>query len=357
MMNIKRFHPGVYLKDELEVLNMTASEFSLRTGISERTLSGLFNQNGSITFDIAYKLSNYFGNSISFWTNLQNSYDLYLRQEQEQNEIEEDWNLIKSNSLKNYLIYLKIIELNDEKKVVVQKTRNVLGVNNLIVLQKKDAFVNLKEQYVSHESNEFLKNFWIALSLNKGRRQNVNEYNKMKLKSKLKEIRSLTLLEPKDFVPRLINIFSECGISFVILPYLAKSNIYGITKWYNKDSALLAISNRGEKADMFWFTLFHEIAHVLMEHRREPLINEMNIEDVEANRLSEELLIKRSDWNKFILKGVFTKESIERFAKKIGILPCIVLGRLHKEKIIPYGVYDKDFNVSYRSIYEYYTNR
>ena len=74
----------------------------------------------------------------------------------------------------------------------------------------------------------------------------------------------------------------------------------------------------------------------------------------EANRLSEELLIKRSDWNKFILNGVFTKESIERFAKKIVILPCIVLGRLHKEKIIPYGVYDKDFNVSYRSIYEYY---
>ena len=109
MMNIKRFHPGVYLKDELEVLNMTASEFSVRTGISERTLSGLFNQKGSITFDIAYKLSNYFGNSISFWTNLQNSYDLYLRQEQEQNEIEEDWDLIKSNSLKNYLIDLKII--------------------------------------------------------------------------------------------------------------------------------------------------------------------------------------------------------------------------------------------------------
>ena len=54
---------------------------------------------------------------------------------------------------------------------------------------------------------------------------------------------------------------------------------------------------------------------------------------------------------------MFTKESIERFAKKIEILPCIVLGRLHKEKIIPYGVYDKDFNVSYRSIYEYYTNR
>lgn len=352
MVTIKRFHPGEYLKDELEAMDMTASEFSLRTGISERTLSGLFNEKGSITFDIAYKLSNYFGNSISFWTNLQNSYDLYLRQSQEQNEIEEDWDLIKSNSLKNYLLDLKIIELNDEKKTIVQKTRNVLGVNNLISLQKKDAFVRIKEQNTNHESNEFLKNFWIALSLNKGRKQNVNEYNKSKLKSQLNEIRCLTRQDPKEFIPKLVNIFSECGVSFVLLPYLSKSNIYGVTKWYNKDKVLLAISNRGEKADLFWFTLFHEVAHVLMEHRREPLISNENL-DEDANRLATDLLIKPSDWNKFIKKGDFTKKSIDAFANKVNILSCIVLGRLHKEKIIPYNYFNIDFNVSYKDIYQY----
>ena len=80
MANIKRFHPGVYIKENLIAMEMTAKEFSYRTGISERTLSSIINEKGSITFDVAYKLSLFFDNSINYWTNLQNQYDIYMFQ-------------------------------------------------------------------------------------------------------------------------------------------------------------------------------------------------------------------------------------------------------------------------------------
>ena len=51
MMNIKRFHPGLYIKESLSALEMTAKEFAARTGISERTLSAIINGNGDITFE------------------------------------------------------------------------------------------------------------------------------------------------------------------------------------------------------------------------------------------------------------------------------------------------------------------
>ena len=70
---LRRFHPGVYVKDALDALNMSSKEFSIRTGISERTLSDLINGKGDITFDIATKLGNFFGNSANSWTNLQNA--------------------------------------------------------------------------------------------------------------------------------------------------------------------------------------------------------------------------------------------------------------------------------------------
>lgn len=101
MQNIKKFHPGVYLKDSLETMGMTAMEFSVRTGISERTLSAVINGKNNITFDIAYNLSIFFDNSVSFWTNLQNQYDLYLKEQDEIKKIEDDYDLIKKNSLKN----------------------------------------------------------------------------------------------------------------------------------------------------------------------------------------------------------------------------------------------------------------
>lgn len=155
------------------------------------------------------------------------------------------------------------------------------------------------------------------------------------------------------FYPRLQEIFSECGISFVVLLYLPKSNIYGVTKWFNKDNVMIAVSNRGESADLFWFTLFHEISHVLMEHRREALISIKNSEDKDADTMAANILIPIEKWKTFLETNDFTKQSIEVFAAKIGILPRIVLGRLHKEipNKVPYGTYDKEFNTSYHMFY------
>jgi len=87
MANIRRFHPGMYIKETLEAMEMTAREFSARTGIYERTLSAIINGNGDITFNIAYKLSLYFDNSVNYWTNLQNQYNLYTYEIEREKEL------------------------------------------------------------------------------------------------------------------------------------------------------------------------------------------------------------------------------------------------------------------------------
>ena len=102
MLNIRRFHPGVYLKDDLEVLNMSAREFSARSGISERVLSPFINGKTDITFDLAYKLSAFFGNSIDTWMKLQQNYDLYKRNLSEEKNKKKELELAKK--LENYLV-------------------------------------------------------------------------------------------------------------------------------------------------------------------------------------------------------------------------------------------------------------
>lgn len=71
MGSIRRVHPGIYLKNSLEAMEITIKEFAVRTGISEKILSSIINGSGDVTFDVAYKLSLYFDNSINYWTNLQ----------------------------------------------------------------------------------------------------------------------------------------------------------------------------------------------------------------------------------------------------------------------------------------------
>lgn len=346
MPTIKRFHPGIYIKDSLEAMEMTSKEFSLRTGISERILSSIINGKCSITFEVAYKLSKFFDSSIDVWTNLQTQYDMYLHETEIEKELDDDWNLVKN--IKKYLIDHNYIDENDKKEIIVEKVRRLVGVNNLTLLNNKDSFVCFKEQQ-NNGDNYFYQNFWVALAIKEARKKKNNSFNSKLLKSYISEMRNLTTKSQEEFIPRLIEIFEECGVSFVLLPYLTKSYIYGVTKWLGKDNVMLAVSNKSEKADLFWFTIFHELSHVLMEHRRETLISVEGRIDEEANEMAKNILIPKEEWNDFVSKRNFSEISIKKFAGKINILPCIVLGRLHKElpDIVPYGMYDKEFNVSY----------
>ena len=73
----KAFHPGFYLKEYLEELQMTQDEFAKRLGISGKQLSLILNETASITADIAYKLSRLMNTSVEMWLNLQTKYDAY----------------------------------------------------------------------------------------------------------------------------------------------------------------------------------------------------------------------------------------------------------------------------------------
>lgn len=68
MTNIKKFHPGVFIKENIDTLGITIDELSRKTGISIDTLSNIIDGKEDINYDIAYKLSKYFDNSINYCT-------------------------------------------------------------------------------------------------------------------------------------------------------------------------------------------------------------------------------------------------------------------------------------------------
>ena len=356
MGNIKSYHPGLYIKESLEAMRMTAKEFAFRTGISERTLSPIIKGKGRITFDVALKLAAYFNTSMEYWLNLQNSYDLYLLKKKEEEQIEQDYNLIKR--FKDYLFINFHLDKKEEHDIYVSKVRQLVGVNLLSTLDNQSlSFVCLKEQRNSKNNDHFAQNFWIALALNQTRKKKTPPFNRSYLLNSLPRIRYLSTLEPEVFIPALVDIMYKAGISFTFLPYLKGSNIYGVTKWLANDEVMLALSNRGERSDVFWFTLFHEINHVLKEHKRVALISYDDEEDKNADIESVDMLIPRKKWDEFITKNKYIDiDVIKDFANEIDISPCIVLGRLHKEYplLFPYDKYDKELNKYYKNMYQIY---
>lgn len=72
------FHPGYYIADIIEDMEISKAEFATRMGITVKTLSKLINGQINISNDLAKKLSVMMGTSPEIWLNLQNAYDQKL---------------------------------------------------------------------------------------------------------------------------------------------------------------------------------------------------------------------------------------------------------------------------------------
>lgn len=68
------FHPGYYVNQLIDELEITQEEFALRMGVSAKTISLLVRGETDLSEDMALKLSNMFGMSIDVWLNLQQEY-------------------------------------------------------------------------------------------------------------------------------------------------------------------------------------------------------------------------------------------------------------------------------------------
>lgn len=77
--NVNRaFHPGFYLKEYLDELQLSQDEFAKKLGISNEKLSLILSEKANLTVDIANKLSELTGTSTEMWINLQTKYDTFL---------------------------------------------------------------------------------------------------------------------------------------------------------------------------------------------------------------------------------------------------------------------------------------
>jgi hypothetical protein len=154
----------------------------------------------------------------------------------------------------------------------------------------------------------------------------------------LPQIRALTRVkDPGLFVPELIRLCADCGVVVAIVRTPKGCRASGATRFVAPDKAVLQLSFRYLSDDHFWFTFFHEVAHLLLQsHASIHLEGTEEIstkEEQEANDFAADLLIPaeaRSAMRALPLEG----REVIRFATRIGISPGIVVGQLQHDGLI-----------------------
>lgn len=86
-MFMRAVHPGEVLRDELDGLGVTPTEFARQIAVPPNRISQIVGGKRAVTGDTALRLGHWFGIEPQFWLNLQGAYDIRIAEEKAGREI------------------------------------------------------------------------------------------------------------------------------------------------------------------------------------------------------------------------------------------------------------------------------
>lgn len=341
-------HPGETIADVLEDRGISQAELAARTGVTPAYISNVITGKKSISAKFAMNLEYALGVPKSFWLNLQANYDAELLELNEEQTITEEEKAVR-NKLTEIIKYLKCNSIIPEKQSIIENIlslRNVLQVSNLCNL--KD-LVPAGAFRLSSKAKIDLYVFgaWLRICQINARSVPDQQFDSSRVSELIAELKAIMTDANCDLQSSLTKTMVKYGIDFSVVRNFRGAPVQGYISEKAENRYQMALTIRGAFADIFWFSLFHEIGHIVngdvSQSQRFIDISEQEQtnREIEADRFAMDALIDAEDYLRFCSNNNYTISAITRFAEMQNIMPFIVIGRLQKEQKIPYSMFSE----------------
>lgn len=333
--------PGDTIAAVLRERSMTQSDLAERTGYSKKHINDLVRGRAAITFEAALRLETVLGSTADFWMRRELLYREAIARSQVYAEHAESADWLKTLPLAD-MIRLGWIDRFHDKGQQVAECLRFFAVASVPAWQSTysemaGAFRSSPKATMSGAA----ASAWIRQGEILASKVESEPYNAPRLRQALASLRALTRsTDPNVFVPQLKQTASSFGVAVVFLPRPKQCPASGATKWLAPDKAMLLLSNRYKSHDTLWFTIFHEMCHILRHSKKITVIEGANNLDQhlesEADAFAADVLIPPEHAERLPSIGR-SCAAIAAFAAEIGVAPDIVLGRMQKEKLLPWS--------------------
>jgi len=170
------------------------------------------------------------------------------------------------------------------------------------------------------------------------------DFDQRKLKHSLKALKQISFSLNDDWFDQCKSVLRECGVALVFTPKIPKAPIRGAARWiFNGRIPLIQLTDRYKSIDSFWFTLYHEIAHLILHGKKyssisglEKIVQDKQKED-EADEFAKNCMISKDEEDGFMKLPNFTKKAILDYSNINKIHPGFIVGRLQFKKLISYS--------------------
>lgn len=327
--------PGATLRELMAEQAISQVEFAARAGMSSKHANQIMQGVAAITLETAIVLERVTGVPASFWNRREADYREALLRASAKAPTEADIAWMDS---------LPIKELQKRGRLPAGKDRRQLyeAVLSFFGVADRDAWERIWSDPVPafRRSQAFMSSqaaviAWLRIGQLEAQQIQVSSYSAATFRQVLHEIRALTADgDPNE----IVEMCAAAGVAVVFVREIKDCRISGAAWWASPTRAVIALSDRYKADDRFWFTFFHEAAHLLLHSKKETFVDADGKDDgdleEEANRWARDFLIPPDRIRE--LSNFVDDDDVEEFSRELGIAPGIVVGRMQHDRIWTY---------------------
>lgn len=340
-------HPGETISDILEIRNITQAELADRAGLSAAYVSSVISGKKDISSNFAMALEYTLGIPKSFWLNLQARYDAELLEINETSSITEDEIAVRNqlNDIARYLRSRKMIPVGEKKTESILSIRKALQISDLRNLEKIST-VSAFRMGTTENVNPYIVGAWVRICQILGETSAIDKkFDINSLDSLITDLKQIMLNAQETPQHDLKAVLNSYGIDFIIVRHFRGAPVQGFINKKADETYQICMTLRRAFADIFWFSLFHEIGHIV---NGDLLKSKSFVDDGtditkenKADKFASDMLLTPDAYAQFIKTNNFKISAILDFAKEQGVAPFIVIGRLQKEGFLEYSQYSQ----------------
>ena len=335
--------PGETVLDMLEERRWTQAQLAERLGFSSKHVNQLIKGKVPLSEDAAIRLQNVLGGTVGFWLKRE---ALYRERAALMDAAERHAGMVA------WLDKLPVKELMEvgviAKRRVDAKSKPRLvadllaffGVATPIEWQTHYGCMEVAfRRSRTDQSDVGAISAWLRMGERLAEKADGPPFDATKFRAALQGVRSLTTLALAEFDPRLRRLLHDAGVTLVILPAIPRAHVSGVARWLSPQRALIQLSLYGKSNDRFWFTLFHEAAHLLLHSKKSVFLDDLgqsngdSDEENQANEWAKDFLIPPNVARQ-LPDLPKTKAAVIDFAGAVGVHPGIVVGRMQHDKLL-----------------------
>ena len=338
--------PGAHLEEKLEELGMTQAELARRTGLSQKHINQLIAGDVSLSPRTAVLLERVTGMPASLWNNYESRWQTHLAAVQADHELEHlaDW---AARFPVSDMRRRGALSSDSSGPTLVSELLRFFGI------AQADKWDTVYERVVAaqyraaqgRDRDSYAVAAWLREAEIEATKIYTDPFDVKRARALPDTVRQVVrdASSAATWWPELVSSFSQAGIALVLVPeYPGLTKLNGATQWQSPHKAVVAVTGRGKRADILWFTLIHELAHVLLHKKRQTFINLEHDagsecpEEQEADAFATHALIPEECHAEFDAIPKRNLRAAVRFAHHHELPVGAVIGRLQHEGRLPH---------------------